>query len=89
MPQTNSLHSCAKQTKMSFFKNSFSLLYKIGEQEGGLGPVWGAHMYVNGKMISVTKNQMEKLFLLKLFYEWQEGKDGEWWRDSSVIYVIY
>jgi hypothetical protein len=26
---------------------------------------------------------------LKLFYEWQEGKDGEWWRDSSVIYVIY
>jgi hypothetical protein len=32
MPQSNSLNSYPKQTKMSFFKS--------GEQEGKIGPIW-------------------------------------------------
>jgi hypothetical protein len=40
MLQGNFLCSYLKQAKMSFFFLSF-FFYKIGDQEGGIGSVWG------------------------------------------------
>jgi hypothetical protein len=42
MSQENSLYSYLKRTKMSFF-----YFYKIKEQEGRTGPVWGTG--INGR----------------------------------------
>jgi hypothetical protein len=50
MSQGNSLYSHLKQTKMSFY---FLLFYKIVEQVGGTGPVWGVG--ISGRREDVEK----------------------------------
>jgi hypothetical protein len=44
MSQANSLYSYLKKTKMSFF------FYKIREQEGRIGPIWGLVPVGRGRM---------------------------------------
>jgi hypothetical protein len=46
MSHRNPLYSYLKQTKMSFF-----LFYKIREQEGRTGPVWGVGTSRRGQCV--------------------------------------